>query len=51
MSVLRLGSTQKFSDNWDNIFSKGKKKPAAKKTAKKKPAAKKTAKAKKKSRK
>ena len=25
MSVIRLGSTQKFSDNWDNIFGGGKK--------------------------
>jgi hypothetical protein len=49
MSVMRVGSTQKFADNWDNIFggSKGGKKKAtasaAKSTTKKK-AGKKTAK-------
>ncbi len=48
MSVVRVGSTKKFSDNWQNIFTAGK--PAAKKKAKKsanaKPAKKKAAKAK-----
>ena len=51
MSIVRVGSTQKFSDNWDNIFggkkSKSSEKPAAKK-AKKKSAKPKAAKAKKK---
>ncbi len=43
MSIVRVGSTQKFSDNWDNIFS-GKKAAAAKKSdaKKKKSAAKKS---------
>jgi hypothetical protein len=44
MSVTRLGSTQKFADNWEAAFGKGKKKTAQmaavkspkKKTAKKK---------------
>ena len=39
MSIVRVGSTQKFSDNWDNIFtgkkSKAAEKPAAKKAKKK----------------
>jgi hypothetical protein len=47
MSVVRIGATKQYSDNWDNIFSGGKgststKKPS-KKNAKKSP--KKTAKA------
>lgn len=33
MSVVRLGSTQKFSDNWDSIFG-GKKKAKTVKSAK-----------------
>lgn len=32
MSVIRVGSTEKYADNWDNIFG-GKKKSAGKKTA------------------
>ena len=40
MSIVRVGSTQKFSDNWDNIFSDGK----AKSSGKKKKKAKRTAK-------
>jgi hypothetical protein len=48
MSVVRIGATKQYSDNWDNIFSGGKgssssSKKAAKKGAKKSP--KKTAKA------
>jgi len=41
MSILRTGSTKRFSDNWDSIFSAGKKRSVAKKkvTAKKKSAA------------
>jgi len=35
MSIIRVGSTQKFSDNWENIFSGKKAKPAEKATAKK----------------
>jgi hypothetical protein len=35
MSIVRVGSTQKFSDNWDNIFS-GKKAGSAKKAGGKK---------------
>lgn len=39
MSIVRVGSTQKFSDNWDNIFTskqaKAAEKPAAKKAKKK----------------
>ena len=55
MSILRVGSTGKYADNWDNIFSGGKKKSKAatakstkkkstKKPAKKAPAKKATAK-------
>jgi hypothetical protein len=45
MSIVRVGSTQKFSDNWDNIFGGKKSAPAAKKTgAKKKKASAKAAK-------
>ena len=48
MSVVRIGATKQYSDNWDNIFSGAKgssssSKKAAKKGAKKSP--KKTAKA------
>ena len=47
MSVVRVGATKQYSDNWDNIFSGGKSssstKKAGKKSAKKSP--KKTAKA------
>ena len=39
MSIVRVGSTQKFSDNWDNIFT-GDKPKSAKKTAGKKKKAK-----------
>jgi hypothetical protein len=50
MSITRVGSTKKFADGWDNIFSgagKGKAgKKAAAKVAGKKSAARKTAKAK-----
>jgi hypothetical protein len=28
MSIVRVGSTQKFSENWDNIFGGKKAKPA-----------------------
>ncbi len=36
MSIVRIGSTQKFSENWDTIFSRkkaaaGAEKPAGKK--------------------
>lgn len=48
VSIVRVGATKKYSDNWDSIFSKGHKKmakpmPSAKKKAasKKKPAKKK----------
>jgi hypothetical protein len=42
MSIVRVGSTQKFSENWDNIFGGKKSISAAKKSAgkKKKPSAK-----------
>jgi hypothetical protein len=49
MSVIRLGSTQKFSENWDNIFGGGKKSKSAPLKAgngKRKAASKKVAKAK-----
>jgi len=36
MSIVRVGSTQKFSDNWENIFGGGKKAKAAEKPAGKK---------------
>ena len=36
MSIVRVGSTQKFSDNWDNIFSGKKSAPTAKKSGRKK---------------
>lgn len=47
MSVIRLGSTQKFSENWDNIFG-GKKSKAVSKSAsgKRKAASRKVVKAK-----
>ena len=32
MSIVRVGATKKFSENWDSIFTKGSKKSA--KTAK-----------------
>ena len=44
MSVVRVGSTKKFADNWDGIFGGSKsrkkavKKSTSKKTAKKKSA-------------
>jgi hypothetical protein len=48
MSIVRVGSTQKFSDNWENIFggkkAKSPEKPAAKKAKKKAAKAKKKAK-------
>ena len=44
MSIVRVGSTQKFSEGWDSIFGGKKagagKKAAAKKSGKKKAAAK-----------
>jgi hypothetical protein len=49
VSVLRVGATKKYSDNWDSIFSRGHKKiakPAA--SAKKASGKKSPAKAKKK---
>ncbi len=39
MSIVRVGSRQKFSDNWDNIFSGKKAAPAKKLGGKKKKAA------------
>ena len=33
MSVVRLGATKQYSDNWENIFSGGKRSPSAKKSA------------------
>jgi len=33
MSVVRLGATKQYSDNWDNIFSTSKRSSSAKKTA------------------
>jgi hypothetical protein len=33
MSVIRVGATKKFADNWENIFG-GKKKSAGKSSAK-----------------
>jgi hypothetical protein len=44
MSIVRVGSTQKFSDNWDNIFSGKKAAPAKKSGGKKKKATAKVAK-------
>ncbi|MBA4105146.1 MAG: RNA polymerase subunit sigma [Pirellula sp.] len=38
MSIVRVGSTQKFSDNWDNIFTADKPKPAKKAAGTKKKA-------------
>jgi len=43
MSVIRVGSTEKYSDNWDNIFG-GKKKSASKKKSVAKKSTKKTTK-------
>jgi hypothetical protein len=37
MSVVRLGATKKYSDNWENIFSGGKR-PSSTKQAADKPA-------------
>jgi hypothetical protein len=38
VSIVRVGTNKEYSNNWDSIFSKGKKKPAkpvaAKKSAK-----------------
>jgi hypothetical protein len=34
MSVVRVGATKQYSDNWDNIFSGGKGSPSKKKAAK-----------------
>lgn len=36
--IVRSGPSEKFTANWDNVFSGGKKEPAAKKSAKKKAA-------------
>ena len=30
MSIVRVGATKQYSDNWENIFSGGRKPPAAK---------------------
>jgi len=35
MSVVRVGATKQYSDNWDNIFSGRKGSPSSKKSAKK----------------
>jgi hypothetical protein len=35
MSVVRIGATKQYSDNWDTIFSGGKNSSSAKKTTKK----------------
>jgi hypothetical protein len=40
MSIVRVGSTQKYSEGWDKIFGGKKAAPAKKSTGKKKPAAK-----------
>jgi hypothetical protein len=42
MSIVRVGSTQKFSDGWESIFSSRKSAPAGKKPGgkEKKPGAK-----------
>jgi hypothetical protein len=47
MSVVRLGATKQYSDNWENIFSSGKRSTSAKKSAAKpsRKSAKKTVKA------
>lgn len=39
MSIVRVGATKQYSDNWDNIFGgrKGSTKKAAAKSAKKSP--------------
>ena len=31
MSIVRVGSNQQYSDNWDNIFTTGKKRKTGKK--------------------
>ena len=33
MSVVRVGATKQYSDNWENIFSGGKRPSSATKTA------------------
>ena len=33
MSILRLGATKQYSDNWENIFTRGSRKASAKKTS------------------
>jgi hypothetical protein len=43
VSVVRVGATQKYSDNWQSIFAKGHKKMAKPAAAAKKPGAKKKA--------
>jgi hypothetical protein len=45
MSIVRVGSTQKFSEGWDNIFSGKKSASAAKKSGGKKKAKARAAKA------
>jgi hypothetical protein len=47
MSVVRVGATKQYSDNWENIFSGGKRSSSAMKAAAKpaRKSAKKTAKA------
>jgi hypothetical protein len=42
VSIIRIGSNDKYSSGWDSIFSKGKKTSAAKGAAKKKSPAKKS---------
>jgi hypothetical protein len=37
MSVVRLGATKKYSDNWENIFSGGKRSSSTKQSADKPP--------------
>ena len=47
MSIIRVGSTQQYADNWEKAFGQTTKKKAAKKGAKKKAAKKKAANSKK----
>jgi hypothetical protein len=46
VSIIRIGSNDKYSSGWDSIFAKGKKTIAAKPAGKKKSAGKKSAKTK-----
>lgn len=43
MSVVRVGTNKKYSENWDSIFARGKKKAAKPAASMKKSVAKKTA--------